>query len=89
MAKVSFTANIQRHVACPDCEAQGATLREVLEAVFQQIPAARGYLLDDQGGLRKHMTIFIDGRQVSDRRGLSDAVADDSSIHVIQALSGG
>lgn len=89
MAKVSFTANIQRHVACPDCEAQGATLREVLEAVFQQIPAARGYLLDDQGVLRKHMTIFIDGRQVSDRRGLSDAVADDSSIHVIQALSGG
>jgi molybdopterin converting factor small subunit len=89
MAKVSFTANIQRHVACPNCEAQGATLREVLEVVFQQIPAARGYLLDDQGGLRKHMTIFIDGRQVSDRRGLSDAVAEDSSIHVIQALSGG
>lgn len=89
MAKVSFTANIQRHVACPDCEAPGATLKEVLDEVFGENPAARGYVLDDQGGLRKHMTVFIDGRQVRDRRGLSDAVAGDSSIHVIQALSGG
>ncbi|WP_455373613.1 MoaD/ThiS family protein [Limibacillus halophilus] len=89
MAKVSFTANIQRHVACPDCEAEGETLGEILDVVFAQNTAARTYVLDDQGALRKHMTVFIDGRQVRDRRGLSDAVGKDSDIHVIQALSGG
>ena len=89
MAKVSFTANMQRHVPCPDCEAEGETLGDVLEAVFAENTAARSYVLDDQGALRKHMTVFIDGRQVRDRQGLSDAVAKDSDIHVIQALSGG
>ncbi len=89
MARVSFTANIQRHVACPPCEAPGLTVREVLDAVFAANPAARGYVLDDQGALRKHMSIFVDGRLVTDRKNLSDAVGADSSVSVFQALSGG
>ena len=31
MAKVVFTPNVQRHVACPEAEAPGCTVREVLE----------------------------------------------------------
>jgi hypothetical protein len=49
----------------------------------------RGYLLDDQGGLRRHVTVFIDGLRLRDRRGLGDVVADDSEVYVVQALSGG
>ena len=71
MAKVSFTANSQRHVACPPCEVPGRTVREVLDAVFADNPPARGYVLDDQGALRKHMSIFDDGRLISDRNKLS------------------
>jgi sulfur-carrier protein len=89
MARVSFTPNIQRHVVCPATEAPGATVAEVLAAVFADNPQARGYVLDDQGGLRKHMTIFVDGETICDRRGLSDRVDANSSIYVFQALSGG
>ena len=89
MAKVSFTANSQRHVACPPCEVPGRTVREVLDAVFANNPPARGYVLDDQGALRKHMSIFVDGRLISDRNKLSDAVGETSSVAVFQALSGG
>jgi len=89
MATVSFTRNIQRHVSCPDTEAAGGTVREVLEQVFGGNPKARGYVLDDQGALRKHMIIFIDGEIIRDRDGLSDPVTDASAIHVFQALSGG
>ncbi|MGQ0455800.1 MAG: MoaD/ThiS family protein [Hyphomicrobium sp.] len=89
MAKVFFTPNIQRHVGCPEAEAAGATVRDVLEGVFQTNPQARGYVLDDQSGLRKHMTIFLDGRTIRDRIRLSDAVTDHSRIYVYQALSGG
>ena len=67
MAKVIFTPNIQRHVVCPDAEAAGRTVREVLENVFAQNPQARAYVLDDQSGLRRHMTIFVDGRTIRDR----------------------
>ena len=58
MAKVVFTPNIQRHVACPEAEAAGRTVREVLDNVFAENAQARGYVLDDQSALRKHMTIF-------------------------------
>ena len=89
MAKVVFTPNIQRHVACPETEAAGGTVREVLENVFAANPQARGYVLDDQAALRKHMTIFVDGQMIRDRVRLADAVAEASTIYVFQALSGG
>ena len=89
MAKVVFTPNIQRHVGCPQAEAAGQTVREVLESVFANNPRARGYVLDDQSALRRHMTIFVDGQMIRDRARLADAVNDTSTIHVFQALSGG
>ncbi len=89
MAKVDFTANIQRHVACPDTEAAGATVREVLDAVFTENPQARGYVLDDQGALRRHMIVFLDGVPIRDRNHLSEPVGAGSRVYVFQALSGG
>ncbi len=89
MARVVFTNNLQRHIPCPSVEAQGETVRAVLDAVFASNPAARGYVLDDQGELRKHMLVFVNGVQVRDRDGLSDPVAQSDEIYVMQALSGG
>jgi molybdopterin synthase sulfur carrier subunit len=89
MAKVVFTPNIQRHVALPESEVSGRTVRDVLDAVFAENPQARGYVLDDQSGLRKHMTIFVDGRMIRDRARLTDAVSQLSTVYVFQALSGG
>jgi molybdopterin synthase sulfur carrier subunit len=89
MAQVFFTSNLQRHVPCPPGEAAGATVREVLEAVFAANPAARGYVLDDQGALRKHMIVFVNGEQIRDRAGLSDSVGPSDQVYVMQALSGG
>ena len=89
MATVRFTQNIQRHVACPTREAQGATLRDVLNDYFSTNERARGYVLDEQGKIRQHMVAFIDGELVRDRDALSDPVAPNAVIDVIQALSGG
>jgi hypothetical protein len=89
VAKVAFTGNIQRHVACPPTEAPGRTVREVLDHVFAKNARARSYVLDDQQALRRHMNIFIDGEVMRDRRTLSDPVGEMSSIYVVQALSGG
>ncbi|MGE3248025.1 MAG: MoaD/ThiS family protein [Beijerinckiaceae bacterium] len=89
MAHVSFTPNIQRHVECPDAHAPGETVREVLDNVFAHNPKARGYVLDDQGALRKHISVFVDKRLIRDRGRLSDPVGDSASVFVFQALSGG
>lgn len=89
MARVIFTANIQRHVACPQAEADGRTVREVLDNVFAENPQARAYVLDDQSALRRHMAIFLDRQMIRDRTRLADPVSDTSTIYVFQALSGG
>jgi molybdopterin synthase sulfur carrier subunit len=89
MATVSFTPNIQRHVSCPATQVEGKTVRQVLDAVFEGNPQARGYVLDDQGAVRQHMNVFVDGQQVHDRRDLSDPVRPDGEVYVAQALSGG
>ncbi len=89
MARVIFTPNLQRHVATPPTDAPGTTVREVLAAVFAGNPRAAGYVLDEQGALRPHMTVFVDGEPVRDRTGLGDPVRADSTVYVMQALSGG
>jgi hypothetical protein len=89
MAHVLFTPNIQRHVTCPPAEVTGRTVAELLEAVFATNERARGYVLDDQGALRKHMAIFINGELIRDRVLLTDPVPPDGEVFVLQALSGG
>jgi hypothetical protein len=89
MPIISFTPNIQRHVSCPPASVEGGTVREALDAIFQGNPRARAYVLDEQGAVRPHMVVFVDGRQILDRQHLSDAVPRDGEIYVTQALSGG
>lgn len=89
MPTVRFTQNIQRHVPCPTRDVSGSTVRSVLEVYFADNAPARGYVLDDQGKLRKHMAAFVDGQQILDRERLSDKVASNAVVDVVQALSGG
>ena len=89
MPRVVFTENIQRHVACPPCVASGQTVREVLDGVFSANQRARGYVLDEHGAVRKHMIVFVNGVMIRDRQHLSDPVAENAEIYVMQALSGG
>jgi molybdopterin synthase sulfur carrier subunit len=89
MPRVIFTDNIQRHLHCPPSQTDGRTVGEALADFFRKHPQARSYVLDDQGAVRKHVVIFVDGLQIQDRRGLGDAVEPNAEVYVMQALSGG
>ena len=89
MTQVSFTENLRRHIECPAVAVSGSTVREVLEAVFADNPMLKSYILDDQGRVRRHVNVFINGTFVSDRRALSDPVGPTDDVFVFQALSGG
>lgn len=89
MAHLFFAASIQRHVAVPERQVEARSVDEALSSAFADVPRLRGYILDDQGALRRHLAVFVDGRPVRDRRHLSDSVGEDSRIYVVQALSGG
>lgn len=89
MARVVFTPQLRRFVEAPEVQTPATDLRAALEAAFQTQPRLRGYVLDEQGHLRANVVIFIDGRRARDGRELGDALAPDSVVHVLQALSGG
>lgn len=89
MPRISFTPNLERHLSAPTVEAEGGSVREVLEKVFAANPRLGGYIFDEQKNLRQHVVVFVDGEQVRDKAGLSDPVHDGSDIYVMQALSGG
>jgi hypothetical protein len=62
---------------------------EVLSAYFGDHPDVRHYVLDDQGAVRQHVTVFVGGSTITDRVQLTDAVCAGEEIYVMQALSGG
>ncbi len=88
MPRVSFTENLKRHVDCPPCVVEGATVRAALEAVFADNPQLGTYIFD-QRRLRKHVTIFVNRETIADRDALSDPVGAQDEVFVFQALSGG
>ena len=52
-------------------------------------PASWDYVLDEQGRLRKHVNIYLDGKLISDRARLTDLARPEAEIYILQALSGG
>lgn len=89
MASLHFTQNLARHTQCPSAELPAATVGELFERYFASWPAVRHYVLDDQGAVRHHVKVLVDGRNLRDRRKLSDEIKNESQVYVFQALSGG
>lgn len=67
----------------------GSSVAELLEHLWEDYPQLRGYVLDDQGRVRKHVALFVDGQLQPRERALDVALTPDSDIYVMQALSGG
>ena len=90
MPQVQFTPQLNRFIAVPppqDCP--GDTVAQVLHYVFESNPELKGYIVDDQGNLRQHVAVFLNGDLIKDRKRMSDQVSDSADIFVMQALSGG
>lgn len=89
MLTVKFTSHLERFLEAPPEELSATTVGEALNQIFEKNPQLKSYILDDQGSVRKHVAIFIDGKMIEDRDHLSDAVSDTKEVFVMQALSGG
>ena len=89
MARVSFTPHLQRFLDAPPHDVNAATVADALRSVFAENPRLRGYVLDDQGAVRQHVTIFVDDAPIRDRVGLTDTLDAGSEVFILQALSGG
>lgn len=89
MPTVTFAPALTRHVACPPQDVDASTLSAALDAAFRQAPALRGYVLDEQGAVRKHVAVFVNGELIASRGDLGQGLRPQDRVMVIQALSGG
>lgn len=90
MAKVNFTYALKRFFpGIESMDVNAANVSDTLDSLEEKFPGLKGYILDDQGRMRQHVNIFVDGELITDRETLSDAVNEGSDVYVMQALSGG
>ena len=89
MAQVFFTAHLRAVIEAPSVNADGRMVGEALDCVFRSHPRLKGYVLDEQGALRQHVCIFLDGTRLAHEAALAAPVSPTSEIYVMQALSGG
>ncbi len=89
MAQLHFTSWLREVVPDSPLAAEGATVGAALDALFAERPQVRGYILDEQGRLRKHVCIFADGVRLRHQEALTRVIEPTSTLYVMQALSGG
>jgi molybdopterin converting factor small subunit len=91
MPKISFTSALKRFF--PDLQEEvqlpGSKVYEVLDNLEKKHPGITDYLIDEEGRLRKHINIFVDGQLIKDRQALSDDLQEEDEVLIFQALSGG
>ena len=69
-----------------EVDAEGATVRELLEDLDRRYPGIRRRMIDEQDGIRRHMRIFVNRQRLS---GIDDPLAPSDDVQILQALSGG
>jgi hypothetical protein len=89
MPRVHFTPQLRRFTSTPEVDSAAATLRAALDDAFAVNPALRSYVLDEQGHVRQHVFVFVDGQRCDDRQALTTPLRPDSRVYVLQALTGG
>ena len=62
------------------------TLEDALETLNERCPGLRFRIIDEQGAIRAHIKIFVDGVLARD---LATPVRPDGELMIVGALSGG
>lgn len=89
MPVVSFAPALTRHVPCPEQDVGAATVGAALDAAFRAAPALRSYVLDEQGAVRKHVAVFVNGDMIPRTGAPARPLAAGDRVLVVQALTGG
>ena len=84
--KVLIPSALRSYTEKSETEAHGATLAALLVDLDHQYPGIRFRMIDEQDCIRRHIRVFVNGRQVRD---LSQPLTASDEVVIVQALSGG
>jgi molybdopterin synthase sulfur carrier subunit len=67
----------------------GATVGEVLNALYARHAELRDRLTGGDGGLRRFVNVYLDGEDVRFLQGMDTPVPDGSELQILPAVAGG
>mgnify|MGYP000120733460 CR=1 FL=1 len=85
MARVMLRAPLSELCGGRSHELEGATVKDVLAALERAHPAIAGWVLDEQGRIREHVNVFVNGTAGDERT----QVGETDQLHVLPAITGG
>ena len=89
MARVRIPPTLRSEVGgARELEAQGATVREVIDDLVERHPALRAQLFQN-GGLGSFVNVYLGGEDVRTKDGLDTAVDEAATIILLPAMAGG
>jgi molybdopterin synthase sulfur carrier subunit len=70
-------------------EANGTTVAEVLDGVYEQHPELRERIADAGGELRRFVNVYVGGEDIRFLEGLATPVGDNGEVQILPAVAGG
>lgn len=67
----------------------GGDLAGLLEGLRRTHPALERRLRDEQGRLRRHVNVYVEGTEVRRGEGLATPTGAGTSVEVLQSIAGG
>ena len=69
-------------------EAEGETVRELLDDLMSRFPALRSHIVEDDD-LAPFVNVFVEGEDIRTREGLDTEVRQGATVILLPAVAGG
>ena len=73
----------------PNVEASGRTLRDLLDDLEGRYPGLRARIVDEEGGLRRFVNLYVNEEDVRYLSSLDTEVAEGDTVSILPAVAGG
>ena len=72
-----------------EAQVEGATVAEVLDALYERHAGLKDRIAGDNGGLRRFVNVYLGGEDVRFLEGLDTEVEDGAEVTILPAVAGG
>ncbi len=66
-----------------------ATVQQVLQILADAVPAISARLFDEQGNVRRHINVLVNGGNVALRQGFNTALSEGDRLTILPPVGGG